>query len=149
MPKPKGKGGKPEHIPSEAIRQLVNLHATVGTRQEIIAGLIGISEPTLVKYYRAELDQALAKANAAVGGALYRKAMDGDTTAMIFWMKTRARWRETDNAEAKQEITFVFRAPEEAKDVDEWLTQYGPKTIEASAVSPPSGPPSLDRKRLS
>lgn len=28
--------------------------------------------------------------------------------------------------------TFVIRAPEPAKDMDEWLQQYGPKTIEGS-----------------
>ena len=49
-------------------------------------------------YYREELDQSLAKANATVGGALFNKAKGGDTTAMIFWMKTQAGWRE------KQEI---------------------------------------------
>lgn len=145
----KGGGGKPEHVPTDASRQLVNLHATIGTRQEIIASLIGIGVDTLVKHYRNELDQALAKANAAVGGALYRKAMDGDTTAMIFWMKTRARWRETQEIDVKKETTYVFRAPEEAKDVNEWLTQYGPKTIEATAEPPLSGPRSPAHKRLS
>jgi hypothetical protein len=29
-----------------------------------------------------------------VGGALFNKAKGGDTAAMIFWMKTRAGWRE-------------------------------------------------------
>ena len=28
--------------------------------------------------------------------------------------------------------TFVIRAPEPAKDMDDWLKQYGPKTIEGS-----------------
>ena len=82
------------HAPSKESRQLVQLHATIGTRQDVIADILGIDGKTLTKYYREELDQATARANAAVGGALFNKATKGDTAAMIFWMKTRAGWRE-------------------------------------------------------
>ena len=82
------------HEPSKESRQLVQLHATIGTPQKVIADIIGIDDKTLTKYYRAELDQAMARANASVGGALFNKATKGDTAAMIFWMKTRAGWRE-------------------------------------------------------
>lgn len=93
--KGKQKTGRPPHVPTEATRQTVALHATVGTRQEVIAEILGISVDTLQNYYRSELDTSREKANAAVGGALYKKAMSGDTASMIFWLKTRARWRET------------------------------------------------------
>jgi hypothetical protein len=86
---------KPPHEPTEATRETVRLHATVGTTQEVIADIIGIDPKTLRKHYREELDQSSAKAIAQVGGHLYRKAIGGDTAAMIFWMKTRAGWRET------------------------------------------------------
>lgn len=82
------------HEPTHASRQLVKLHATIGTTQAVIADILGIDGKTLTKYYREELDQALAQANASVGGALFNKATKGDTAAMIFWMKTRAGWRE-------------------------------------------------------
>ena len=82
------------HAPTKESRQIVQLHATIGTRQDIIADILGIDGKTLTKYYREELDQALARANASVGGALFNKAKGGDTAAMIFWMKTRAGWRE-------------------------------------------------------
>jgi hypothetical protein len=85
---------RPPHEPTQAQRQLVQLHATIGTRQDIIADILGIDKKTLTKHYREELDQAMARANASVGGALFNKALKGDTTAMIFWMKTRAGWRE-------------------------------------------------------
>lgn len=93
--KGKQKTGRPPHVPTEATRQTVALHATVGTRQEVMAEILGISVDTLQNYYRSELDTSREKANAAVGGALYKKAMSGDTASMIFWLKTRARWRET------------------------------------------------------
>lgn len=86
---------KPPHVVTEARRKLVELHATIGTPQEIIADLLGIDAKTLRKYYREELDLSMAKANAAIGGALYNKALKGDTAAMLFWMKTRAGWKET------------------------------------------------------
>lgn len=82
------------HEPSPASRQLVQLHATIGTTQAVIADILGIDDKTLRLHYREELDHASAQANATIGGALFNKAKSGDTTAMIFWMKTRAGWRE-------------------------------------------------------
>lgn len=82
------------HYPTPETQRLVQLHATVGTQQTVIADILGIDPKTLRKHYRAELDQSLAKANATIGGALFNKAKGGDTAAMIFWMKTQARWSE-------------------------------------------------------
>ena len=96
MSKPAKKNpGLPKHQPTDATRQTVQLHVMVGTRQEVIAEILGISVDTLYRHYKAEMDTAREKANASIGGALYKKAMGGDTTAMIFWLKTRARWKET------------------------------------------------------
>ena len=89
------------HEPSKESRQLVQLHATIGTTQETIASILGIDPKTLRLHYREELDHASAQANATIGGALFNKATKGDTAAMIFWMKTRAGWRE------KQEIDMT------------------------------------------
>ena len=86
---------KPPHEPTDATRQTVQLHTTVGTDQETIARVLGIDPKTLRKYYRDELDLAKCKANATIGGALFNKAKGGDTAAMIFWMKTQAGWKET------------------------------------------------------
>ena len=88
-----------EHEATTATRQLVQLHATIGTPQSVIADILGIDDKTLRKHYREELDQARAKANATIGGALFNKAKGGDTAAMIFWMKTQAGWRETNRVE--------------------------------------------------
>lgn len=104
-------GGRPPHEPTKQTRELVSLHATMGTDQETIADLLGIDPKTLRKYYRAELDQSLAKANATIGGVLFNKAKAGDTAAMIFWMKTRARWSERteiDHTTNGKDITPTF-----------------------------------------
>ncbi len=86
--------GKPPHEPTKVTRDLVKLHAMVGTPQELIAKILDIDSKTLRKWYRRELDIATAQANAQIGGALYNKAMKGDTAAAIFWLKTRAGFRE-------------------------------------------------------
>lgn len=88
-----------QHEPTPEQRHIVQLHATIGTPQDDIAKVIGIDPKTLRLHYRDELDLASAKANAVVGGALFNKAKAGDTTAMIFWMKTRAGWKETHGVE--------------------------------------------------
>ncbi len=91
------------HEPTRESRQLVQLHATIGTQQNTIADILGIDDKTLRKYYREELDHASAQANATIGGALFNKAKGGDTTAMIFWMKTRAGWKEKLEVSGDQE----------------------------------------------
>lgn len=88
------KGGP--HIPTDATRaQVEALAGLVGLPQSEIAKYLGIDEKTLRKYYRAELNLSATQTSAAVAKALYTKAVNGDTTAMIFWLKTRTRWRET------------------------------------------------------
>ena len=93
--KPKHPGGRPPIGRSEEIAKAEQLHTLVGTPQPTLAKILGMSTETMTKYYRDELDTAKAQANASIAGRLYKKAMDGDTTAMIFWLKTQARWRET------------------------------------------------------
>lgn len=93
--KPKHAGGRPPIGRSEEIAKAVQLHTLVGTPQPTLAKILGMSTETMTKYYRDELDTAKAQANASIAGRLYKKAMDGDTTAMIFWLKTQAKWRET------------------------------------------------------
>jgi hypothetical protein len=48
----------------------------------------------LRKHLREELDRGVAEANAMISGCLFTAAKAGNITAQIFWLKTRARWRE-------------------------------------------------------
>ena len=89
------------HEPTDENRKLVRGLAAVGVRHEDIAAKIELSADTLVKYYKKELDDGRIYANAAVAKSLYQQAMAGNTTAMIFWLKTRAKWHES----IKHEIT--------------------------------------------
>ena len=78
--------------------------AAYGIPENDIAGVLGIDPKTLRKHYRRELDTGGVKATARVAEFLFRKATtDGHqcVTAAIFWLKTRAHWKET----SVQELT--------------------------------------------
>jgi hypothetical protein len=88
------------HEPTDKTKAEVSSLASFGVTQQEISDYIGIDIKTLHKYYRKELDTASIKANAAVARVLYEKAViDRDTTSVLFWLKTRAKWRETDKKE--------------------------------------------------
>ena len=93
----KSKGGRPPHQPTEATRKQVKALAAYGIPQEEIGKVVGVSKPTLERHYREELDRGELEANAKVAESLFKKATgDGSqaVTAAIFWLKTRARWKE-------------------------------------------------------
>jgi len=92
--------GNPKHEPTDKTRAEVAALVSFGHTQDEISKHIGISDETLRLYYRHELDTALTRANARVANRLYSKAVDeGDIKALIFWLKTRARWREKDRSD--------------------------------------------------
>jgi hypothetical protein len=89
---------RPAHKPDPTVRRQVEAMAGYGVPEAEIAGVVGVSPKTLRKHYRGELDHGHVKANAKVAENLYRKATgDGREAviAAIFWLKTRAGWKET------------------------------------------------------
>ena len=91
--------GRPPHLPTADTRIKVYTLSTVGTRHEDIASVLNISHDTLVKYYKEELDKGRIEANASVAETLFKQAKEGNTTAMIFWLKSRAKWKESTQHE--------------------------------------------------
>ena len=91
--------GRPAHQPTDVSRDKVKSLAAVGTRYEDIASLLEISDDTLVKYYKRELEEGRIQANAAIAQTLYNQAKAGNTAAMIFWLKSRAKRKETTSHE--------------------------------------------------
>jgi hypothetical protein len=56
----------------------------------------GIDAKTLRKHFEQELETASIKANSVVANRLYLAAERGEPWAVCFWLKTRAKFRETD-----------------------------------------------------
>ena len=81
-------------VVDEAVREQVRHLAGVGVPQDDIARIIGCAPKTLRKRCREDLDRGVAEANATVSGYLFAAAKAGNVTAQIFWLKTRAHWRE-------------------------------------------------------
>lgn len=86
--------GAKDHKPTDENRRLVKMLAAVGARVDDIGTKLGISHDTVLKYYRQELEEGRIDANAQVAQTLFQQAKSGNTAAMIFWMKTRAGWKE-------------------------------------------------------
>lgn len=92
-------------MPTAEQVKLVETMAGMGIPQpdicKVILGANGkpIAEKTLRLYFREVLDTGELKANAKVAGALFNNAIGGNVAAQIFWLKTRARWKETQTVE--------------------------------------------------
>jgi hypothetical protein len=92
---------RPKLNPTEDQRRLVKSLAAFGTRHEKTARMVNIRSPkTLRKHFRGELDRGAAEANANVARTLYQMATSGEQpAATLFWLKTRAGWRERPSFE--------------------------------------------------
>jgi|GEM_PF-1467598 len=91
--------GRPPYIKTEDDAKLVEALAIAGVTQSLIAQIVKISEPTLRKNFRVQLDTSKARANAIISQALFKKAKDGNVVAQIFWLKTQAGWKERNALE--------------------------------------------------
>ena len=110
-------------VVNDAIREKVRHLAGLGVPQDDIARIVRCSPKTLRKRCRDDLDCGVAEANAIVSGSLFAAATGGDITAQIFWLKSRARWRERDasdhraadgDAEANSPVVLVL--PDNGRD---------------------------------
>ena len=85
-----------------------------------IAQVLAIGEDALKAEYADELAGGRIKGNARVAESLFRKATgEGreSVTAAIFWLKTRARWKETSIHEHAGEAHLQVTIAHEARDL--------------------------------
>jgi hypothetical protein len=91
-------------------RGQVEAMAGYGIPESEIAKVLEIEPDKLRKLYGKVIDGARTKANAKVAESLFRKATgEGreSVTAAIFWLKTRAGWKET----SAHELTGTDEGP--------------------------------------
>jgi len=97
--------GRTAFQPSEEQHELVMQLAAFGLRYFDICRFVkkadgsAISEPTLRKCFAEDLDTGKLKANVRIAQSLYKKAIAGDTTSMIFWLKCQAGWKDAQRVE--------------------------------------------------
>jgi len=89
------------------MRKTVEAMAAYGIPHDEIASVVGCVKATLEKHFASELRQAQPKANAKVAETLFQQAISGNTTAMIFWLKCRAGWKDRQ----AHEVTGLDGAP--------------------------------------
>jgi hypothetical protein len=124
------------HQPDPARRRQVETMAAYGIPESDISRVVGIDPKTLRKHYRDELDLGETKANAQVAGFLFSAAKNGNVTAQIFWLKTRARWKETPSEHWHSGAVGTF-------DVTQLTDAALERIIGAEAL-----PPARPRRRL-
>ena len=79
--------GRPEHVPTEATRDRVEVLVAGGMRQWQIAAAIGVSVPTLCQHYADELENGRARKEACIIEALYKAGIEaGNVSALKAWL---------------------------------------------------------------
>jgi DNA-binding CsgD family transcriptional regulator len=111
----KNKGGRPLiKLTNHQLEELKTI-APVCTLQEI-ADYFGFSIDTFQRLKSRDEEvlriykKAKIQAKAMVGGSLMKKALAGDTTAAIFYMKTQGGWSSKSNSEEKIKIPLGNRS---------------------------------------
>jgi hypothetical protein len=90
-------GGRPKHTPTTESRQMVEVLAGYGVKNEEITKVVGVTLPTLYRRYRRELDAGYAKVEAKLVGNLLRLASGKDGTALkaiMFSLQCRFGWSQ-------------------------------------------------------
>lgn len=113
---PKRAAHRPAYVPTEKDRGQVQAMAGFGIDHASIAELLGMRAPALRRHFRKELDLGAVKANALVAQKLFEKATTGnELNAMIFWLRTRAGWKETTTIEGDLGFGAVIEALEKRR----------------------------------
>lgn len=110
---PKGKKAT-KIVFDETDVQMCETYASVGLTLDQIAAIFKVAPPTLDLIIKRQKDVAYAiKRGRALGigniaKTLYSKAIEGNMTAAIFYLKTQGRWVEaTDQGETIEEEEYT------------------------------------------
>lgn len=87
-------------VVTDADRKNVEKLSGLGVPLDQIASMVhgGMDPLAMAKRFAKEIAKGRAKANSAVAERLWKKAVDGDTAAMIWWTKSRMGWRDGGDA---------------------------------------------------
>jgi hypothetical protein len=110
-------GGRPMIVFDEAqIAQVEALAAVMSKRQ--LCDYMSVGETTFreIEGRQPEVSDAYkrgkAKAIGSIGQSLIQQAKNGNIAAAIFYLKTQAGWRETEQEHSNQNITLQIVRPD-------------------------------------
>ena len=75
-------------------RNTVKVMVAGGIQQSAIAGVLGITEPTLRRHFKTEIANGAAEVNAMVVAEHLKRIKAGDMRAIEWWEKSRMGWTE-------------------------------------------------------
>lgn len=87
-----GRIGNPPYVPTDFERAAVARWTKAGMTADKIATQLGISRATVDRHFKKELAKARFEVEAAIGASLIAKALKGNLTAQIFYLRTQAKW---------------------------------------------------------
>lgn len=128
-----GTPGRRAYAPTPKDRAMVLAMSGFGIPDYEIARVLGISAPTMRKYFDLELATGHVKANAKVAEKLYQKATgdgQGSVVAAIFWLKCRAGWNDRSGEVEigkKEQANITAKTAGHASEWGEDLTFSGPR----------------------
>ncbi len=126
VPKVAKKRGRPPHVPTDLSRRQVLMCCSMGMTYPQIGRFLDISDETLAKYYKDELQRGITELNINVVNNLYTIATSTDHKSAaavgMFWAKARLGWKET----SRTEMTGADGQP---------LGAEGPKTLDARLLT--------------
>ncbi|MFL5253333.1 MAG: hypothetical protein ACJ8AI_10640 [Rhodopila sp.] len=91
---PRRPAHRPPHVPTKADRDTAAVMVAGGIAQADIARARGISEPTLRKHYREELDSGQTVLNTVVLIEWVKRIKAGDFQAIKWWTQSRMNFSE-------------------------------------------------------
>ena len=99
---------------TDAMLKIAYESACIGLSNKQIAVKLGMSDTTLYERFKENpklsdtIKAGQTKAVEGITNALYLTALEGNTTAQIFFLKNRGEWRDKQELDIKQNTTVNF-----------------------------------------
>ena len=134
------KVGRPKFVVTKEMCDKAEAYAAQGLTQEQIAMALGIGLSTLYEKQNEFIEFAEAikrgkgKGIQTITNRLYEKALEGDNTAMIFYLKNRAGWQDKIEKETivehKQVIDLTRISDEELDNLERTLRRASTQSLQ-------------------